>query len=361
MSNAPISQYAIPSTLDRVNYFPRQLITAADMFDEQSYFREKLRRHNRLLHGWGIVCGCVVSQKLKGSEKVKYTVEVSPGYVIDPLGNEIEIPCAVTYDLRGLPVDGVMPNGQGAWCGQPAASNPVYLAVCYDECETRPVRVAAAGCGCDASDCEYSRIRESFCLTAWSELPASYNEMTQERSSSYEPCKHTGVCPPQPDEACVILADIRVGSDGMLTPEPSDLHRRYVASYVDYYFTCGSTQNTLAPVVVAARDLGQYLDQSGMARLRKVHGGAVGAAVMLPLTALGQLGAGSDVGKALQAVTIGDAAALTLEKFKQEAEKLLADIEPGKRRYFDRLAESIWAKACEVEHLTREFRATDLA
>ena len=82
---------------------------------------------------------------------------------------------------------------------------------------------------------------------------------------------------------------------------------------------------------------------------------------MLPLTALGGLGASSDVGKALQAVTIGDAAALTLEKFKQEAERLLADIEPGKRRYFDRQAESIWAKACEVKRLTDDFRATDLA
>ena len=27
---------------------------------EQDYYREKMRRHNRYLHGWGVVCGCSV-------------------------------------------------------------------------------------------------------------------------------------------------------------------------------------------------------------------------------------------------------------------------------------------------------------
>ncbi len=37
--------------LERVHYFPRQLITANDMTAEQDYFRQKQRRHNRFLHG----------------------------------------------------------------------------------------------------------------------------------------------------------------------------------------------------------------------------------------------------------------------------------------------------------------------
>ena len=41
-------------------YYPRQLITPADLTLEQDYFRDRLRRHNRLLHGWGVVCGALV-------------------------------------------------------------------------------------------------------------------------------------------------------------------------------------------------------------------------------------------------------------------------------------------------------------
>jgi hypothetical protein len=43
--------------LERVKYFSRQLLTADDMTADQDYFRNKMRRHNRYLHGWGVVCG----------------------------------------------------------------------------------------------------------------------------------------------------------------------------------------------------------------------------------------------------------------------------------------------------------------
>ncbi len=46
--------------LERVRYFPRQMITPADLTQAQDYMRAKLRRHNRMLHGWGVVCGCEV-------------------------------------------------------------------------------------------------------------------------------------------------------------------------------------------------------------------------------------------------------------------------------------------------------------
>jgi hypothetical protein len=44
------------TALERVRYFPRQLITADDMRAEQEFFLNKMRRHNRFLHGWGVVC-----------------------------------------------------------------------------------------------------------------------------------------------------------------------------------------------------------------------------------------------------------------------------------------------------------------
>ena len=41
----------------RPRYFPRQMVTAADLTADQEYFRDRLRRHNRLLHGCGVICG----------------------------------------------------------------------------------------------------------------------------------------------------------------------------------------------------------------------------------------------------------------------------------------------------------------
>ena len=47
--------------LERVRYFPRQLLPADDLSAEPDYLRERARRHNRYLHGWGVVCGCSVT------------------------------------------------------------------------------------------------------------------------------------------------------------------------------------------------------------------------------------------------------------------------------------------------------------
>jgi hypothetical protein len=45
---------------DRLQYFYGQLLGARDFQAEQSYFREKLKLHNRCLHGYGVVCGLEV-------------------------------------------------------------------------------------------------------------------------------------------------------------------------------------------------------------------------------------------------------------------------------------------------------------
>jgi len=46
----------------------------------------------------------------------------------------------------------------------------VYIAVRYAECLSRPTR-SSAGCGCDESVCEYSRVRDSFEIKLLWKLP----------------------------------------------------------------------------------------------------------------------------------------------------------------------------------------------
>ena len=45
---------------ERLNYFYGQMLGAADFRAEQAFFREKLKLHNRCLHGYGVVCGLEV-------------------------------------------------------------------------------------------------------------------------------------------------------------------------------------------------------------------------------------------------------------------------------------------------------------
>lgn len=69
-------------SLKRLNYFHGQVLGIDELKTEQNYFLEKLRRHNRYLHGWGVVNGFDVSVRAT-------TVVVEPGVAIDCTGNDI--------------------------------------------------------------------------------------------------------------------------------------------------------------------------------------------------------------------------------------------------------------------------------
>ena len=169
--------------LERVRYFPRQLITAEDMTDEQQFFVERLRRHNRYQHGGGVVCGCDVEPLNDQSTDAgkRSRVRVCPGYVVDPGGNEIHLSRTVDIDLAD-------PNALLDPCARPRPCPPVelpegetekpgtYIAVRYVECVSRPVRVHPAGCACDEAVCEYSRTRDDFEVRVLSTLPPSHRK-----------------------------------------------------------------------------------------------------------------------------------------------------------------------------------------
>jgi hypothetical protein len=73
--------------LKRPSYFAGRLLDAGTLQSEQDYLREKHRRHNRKLHGSGIVCGLRVQvNAIAGSDGDCIVVE--PGYAIDRHGEE---------------------------------------------------------------------------------------------------------------------------------------------------------------------------------------------------------------------------------------------------------------------------------
>ena len=230
----------VPS-LERTRFFPRQLVTPDDLTQDQIYFRDKHRRHNRMLHGWGVVCGA----RVKG-DKEKCQVVVEHGYILGPFGDEIVIPEDITFDVCKQDPDGNVYSACGEpsdpWCRDVRAErrpNQVYyLAVRYDECRSRPVSVKAGECGCSEPGCEYSRIRDSFAIQLLSELPESYRDFRQPNLAMALRCSTGRSCPPCPQEPWVILADLTMGADGSVEKIDCYAHRRYVISFADYYLVC---------------------------------------------------------------------------------------------------------------------------
>jgi hypothetical protein len=195
-------------TLERVNYFPRQLLTVDDMVTERDYMLQKLRRHNRYLHGWGVVCGLEV--KAAATAQKPWQVRISAGYALGPYGDEIHVAQAVFLDLEKCGPNAMTdPCEPGRLRAAPRGVGvTVYVAIKYAECLARPVKAMPAGCGCEDDPCEYSRIRDSFQVTCLTELPPSHRPPKQPTLCEIISGKLITACPPCPEDPWVVLAEV---------------------------------------------------------------------------------------------------------------------------------------------------------
>jgi hypothetical protein len=251
-------------------YYPRQLITPDDLTLEQNYFRDRLRRHNRLLHGWGVVCGALVCPvpTPAGSDStdlfVSWQVQVQTGYALGPYGDEIILDCARTVDLRTSGVSGVTGDPcvdiPDPWCSQvftPPATSTLYIAVKYKQCMTRPVRVQPVGCGCSDSSCEYSRWHDGYeigvlqdcppCSDSGSKPTVGYNSQGVPDFAALAP----GAAPGCPDCHCgpwVGLAAVKVNADGTIASIDNCSCRRLVQSFSQFWWVCKGAAPTIATV-----------------------------------------------------------------------------------------------------------------
>ena len=232
--------------LELPRYFARQLLTPDDLLLEQQYFRQKMRLHNRLLWGWGTVCGARVGRLPGESANAKpdpWQVLVEPGYLLGPYGDDIVIGGAVTVDLRNAGVEGSSgetPEQSAAdpWCSRvcpPREPGPLYVAVRYRECKTRPVRVQPAGCGCEGEQCEYSRLRDGYEIGILDHCPASH----QGDPPPFRPCNgEIPDCPPCPDEPWVVLAKVETDANGIVGDPDNCSCRRLVLALAPYWCRC---------------------------------------------------------------------------------------------------------------------------
>ena len=116
------------------------MLSETDLSTEQAYFLDKLRFHNRLLHGSGTVCGLAV----EATDPASHTVVVQPGVALDCCGREIVMTEPRQVDLVAM-LDEARPQGR------------VYVTVAYGEIEVEPVPVLDDNSG---EPHQASRVRE---------------------------------------------------------------------------------------------------------------------------------------------------------------------------------------------------------
>lgn len=260
-------------------YYPRQLITPDDLTLEQNYFRDRMRRHNRLLHGWGVVCGALVCPATKTNADgtivlVPYNVVVQTGYILGPYGDEIILDCQRTVDLRTSGVSGVTGDAcldaPDPWCTQvyqtPSSStNTLYIAVQYKQSMMRPVRVQPAGCGCTDTSCEFSRWHDGYEIGVLSQCPSCTQAPTSSATQGLRPSSRTGQTPVGtnlpaidltsnptcPDCSCgpwVGLAVVTFNQSGNILTIDNCACRRIVTSLSQAYRSCTGLVPTVTSV-----------------------------------------------------------------------------------------------------------------
>jgi len=241
------SQTAKTSLNERPRYYARQLVTPDDLTLEQDYFRAKLRRHNRYLHGWGVVCGAQVVEA-----KQPWKVIVKTGYILGPYGDEIYIETDQCVDVRKKCMSPDLPDDDNE-CDEAQAPPPDfeathYLAIRYLETPTRLIRVPLGGCGCEDNGCEHSRVLDHYQIGVIDRCPGAREKPPGRGVSGPVPPgqvnpheRQAPECPECSTEPWVVLSAFTVDGEGKVKLQLCEC-RRHVNSYGNYWWACAMVQ-----------------------------------------------------------------------------------------------------------------------
>ena len=127
----PLEVASIPG-LKRLNYLHGQLLSVDDFRQEQGYFLDKLRQHNRAQFEPGVIKGLNISGN--GQQ-----VSISPGFALDATGRLIELTVACEFKL---------PAKTGKW--------DIVVELVDEQCDPNPTFSGDAS----ADNRQFSAIRE---------------------------------------------------------------------------------------------------------------------------------------------------------------------------------------------------------
>ncbi|MEE8155501.1 MAG: hypothetical protein V3T53_11165 [Phycisphaerales bacterium] len=252
---------------------------------DQSYFRNRLRLHNRMVHGWGVVCGAIVCRLPAPADDNSngqcdngatdcdgykpWKIIVKRGYILGPYGDDIVIGCDHEVDLRTIGVTGISgestEDAEDPWCCATSTRQGdgcYWVAVKYKECKARLVRVQPVGCGCDDTRCEYSRWRDGYEIGIRDSCPDSHlNPPQLPHLPDFKGIADGRIppCPPCPEEPWVVLAEVCVDENGCIESIDNCSCRRLVVSFADYWWTCTETVPMIDDVLVVGGEVNTFL------------------------------------------------------------------------------------------------------
>lgn len=139
-----------------LNYHFGMLLGVDDFRAEQGFHLGRSRRHQRLLHGVGVVAGYAIDV-----DADTFDLRVSPGLAVDALGRDLVLDQAQCVNLAQW---WLKHRGDEAFddvANPDDATVDIDVTVCYSTCLSSPVPAIAEPCAGNAADTAYSRVCET--------------------------------------------------------------------------------------------------------------------------------------------------------------------------------------------------------
>jgi hypothetical protein len=199
--------------LKRVNYTFGLVLGVEEFLQEDQYFLAKHYLENRLLHGYGTICGLdVIAQTTP-----QLQVQVTPGWATTPKGQEIKVPQLMCLQVNDW-VQANLAALQNLYPGGAPTSLNLCVVLCYRECRTDVVPIPGEPCRTQSSSMAPSRIQDSFELMICLDQAASppFTSPPCDGSASGELCLYR---PPQLEDDAIralaaLLAEVQVSATG---------------------------------------------------------------------------------------------------------------------------------------------------
>jgi hypothetical protein len=154
----------------RVRYFAGLVLGPEDFQQDQLYFMERARLHQRALHGYGTVLGLGVRVRDNGASRPE--VLVDPGMAVTPRGESVCVSQAQCADLdswltaHASELGGAMGSPPlpvtSPPIGSPPAETTLWVVLCARECATDLVPVLGDPCRTSADASAPSRLADDF-------------------------------------------------------------------------------------------------------------------------------------------------------------------------------------------------------
>lgn len=208
---------------EKNRWFTGKYVTAYDFRAEQEYMVSRHRLHQRLFHGWGIVCGLEVRQHPNPACRDRWVV-IGPGVAVDCCGRELVLCEETPFELplpkapSGDEPEQIASSGyrKESPPGQ-VADGPFLICLRYEEHQVEQVPVLYSEGACDPAKVEANRVREIPAIgwrsldevspDCWSHADGGMDTPCTDDCDDPDPGPaHTCLQPVCPCEDCVPLA-----------------------------------------------------------------------------------------------------------------------------------------------------------